>query len=1854
MARFRHDGKGIFESGMIRRGLALLLSLSMTLSLFINTALLPVSAAEVYAGGPCEHHAGHTEECGYSEGSPCAFMCEICSAQADDGQDDDQDPAEQPPQDEGQTGGQSGNGEGLAPGIAELPRDGAQPWDIVFPADADQRFTDDEMDWIEAELRKVEQRYNSGAATVGFLETGEIPWGYFTAVTNVNRPEINSDFETQWKQALKTHIYPNGYPVKQDGINASKFPTFNRMEFARVTVDGIPANILGVLTVTNKADVYYYLAAQYVQSQDSTRVSAVILGEDQKFTVTYNYLEYKVDYEVVVEDSAFGIDKKPGANSPYDRENDAWPSYYDENTGEYVPYTYEQVEQFLMGDTKNTSSVALACSFDVYLTNLYDYQVQVLCYLADENGMFHFDEQPTKDNDSRYVVDLTAQRYGDKKSHTVNRGNPIGMEPVYDEDGKVSGKTPGVNNGKYGMLEKVDGVTKPTTRLFATTFYEDDMTTDLYVKLVLTRLYNGTTKVPVFDARPFMNTDNSGQGNRGTTAQVASGADQRSQMDGNIESADNWGWQSNNEEIGGTIKQKTIKMTWDEKTNSYSYTWTFQTNSSDDYPLDRMVLNNVEINIPVKPLDAWWQQDIDAGMGLGNYDKTTNKGIDKKGTSPYHPDEPTLLEEGVNCTTLTMSDGTTIKLIYVRYFNTGDNPQRVYQLQITNAHSNVHITQANLFQHASGANEIAVSGIRGVYTTKDDVADISYYSTKDDPWLQDIFPDNPIDVFDNGYQFDSKGDVNLYGANIRFKMMDGYDSPEYGIRLVDQGAAEHQSTYVWEYDAEKKTYIQTNRMKEDAVVPWETVEAERLKLEKEGKTEGSYLKKDGNRWVLQVGHIYGPAADGWYYIHLEWEVGKPKMVMVRVQAMKQEYMVHYRPGEVTRDYVDMDTMPDYEHETSPHSTENWWADYLEFYRADQFLYNDNSGLFYDLTRNTSMSTVEKKPEVDLDKKNNPFVEDFNGTKSATKVFRTWALGDENSNPIYTYKDADGNLHPAYVCEAGIGFKWGTSSGYSSVPPAPTTTDENAAKAEPKEIPKEQLVIDENTRQPKLWMTVDPAKALLLTEETPNGDPVYKFGLRRDLGDFVEPGEEAMINGASNVELYVIRLVAVWDPAPTKFNYNIWMVAQRPDGTYSVPEMLQKVTTENLVYDNDESSKWLEVMVDIENGRFVDWMAENPFYTFDTKTNTTETPKGGVEKRPGSDESANYYIRGEYRYYVTDGGDVYIYLKESNGKLEIKNIVVGVAEDSDETFTYRITATAEQGASSLPEENTLYYYWLEDGTHRTGSNAKPFYFTKQPDGSLVTEITLKANQTIEAYVPGCHYNIAEASGEFSYDLEIGGNVNALEQVMKKGKLIDGKAAELDRTVIVGQSTDMAIFRYSVQSLTLTGTPTVKKTVNVLKGELPESSYTFNFTVSRPAGYDDSVVKMVKENESINVTVDTSGDGTTFTNTGKFSGVTFFKEGTYNFSVKELTGNLPEGFTAESDSLIWTAKVTNNKGLLTLEHSAEVEFVNNFVKLDPNKAHVQPEVNVELIGSYLKGSDFSFAMTPPKNNSHVSTGGTSAVNNDAGMIRFPYVEFDEAGKYEFVIKQNTEHNPYDVDLDKGAITITYDVGRDADGKLNLTNTTYSKDNAATRGNEKTFVNIASATQDITVNKHFLDANKNTELNWDLAIWKKGDVTFTAEVDWAENENVELTSGDKTITFDTDNRTGKFSFKFSAGGEYRFLVSEKIPSLENMLEGVTYDSHEYEVVIRVTDNGSGDLKTEVKIDGKSADGVTITNRYSVKYITFPIMAKKTLDGGVPDTEFQFMWQNVDDPTDQGRTTNNTVNGTIYFQYPVCRGPA
>ena len=67
----------------LRRPLAFLLSAVMIVTMS-GTPVHAVADRGQPETGLCEHHAAHTDDCGYTEetpGTPCTYVCEICNPQ---------------------------------------------------------------------------------------------------------------------------------------------------------------------------------------------------------------------------------------------------------------------------------------------------------------------------------------------------------------------------------------------------------------------------------------------------------------------------------------------------------------------------------------------------------------------------------------------------------------------------------------------------------------------------------------------------------------------------------------------------------------------------------------------------------------------------------------------------------------------------------------------------------------------------------------------------------------------------------------------------------------------------------------------------------------------------------------------------------------------------------------------------------------------------------------------------------------------------------------------------------------------------------------------------------------------------------------------------------------------------------------------------------------------------------------------------------------------------------------------------------------------------------------------------------------------------------------------------------------------------------------------------------------------------------------------------------------------------------------------------------------------------------------------------------------------------------------------
>ena len=299
----------------------------------------------------------------------------------------------------------------------------------------------------------------------------------------------------------------------------------------------------------------------------------------------------------------------------------------------------------------------------------------------------------------------TAQVYWNGEKIDVNGNWDLGAEPVYEFiDGKIQ---PNTDKG-------------PSTLKLDYTGFLNNASQDFTISVYLTdKFTEENQKVPVFDAREWL-TNAPGSSGRGST-----GIDRGPTFNkGNLDTLDGWDWS-----IRGTFYNTTQPMTLQDD-GTYSFEWTFQTNSADGgYVLDALQMNGYNIVIPFVP-----------GMSVG-----------KAGEVTEYPDADYIK-------TTVLPDGTEITVEFVRTFN--DELQRVYKITISNALSDVTVTDGNL--KFKSALEIVVYSLVGIANNEITVDSISGELKYSQSAVM--------------YQL-----IGIYG--FRFKLQDYYYKPS--IRVTD-------------------------------------------------------------------------------------------------------------------------------------------------------------------------------------------------------------------------------------------------------------------------------------------------------------------------------------------------------------------------------------------------------------------------------------------------------------------------------------------------------------------------------------------------------------------------------------------------------------------------------------------------------------------------------------------------------------------------------------------------------------------------------------------------------------------------------------------------------------------------------------------------------------------------------------------------------------------------------------------------------------------------------------------------------------------------------------------------------------
>ena len=279
---------------------------------------------------------------------------------------------------------------------------------------------------------------------------------------------------------------------------------------------------------------------------------------------------------------------------------------------------------------------------------------------------------------------------------------------------------------------------------------------------------------------------------------------------------------------------------------------------------------------------------------------------------------------------------------------------------------------------------------------------------------------------------------------------------------------------------------------------------------------------------------------------------------------------------------------------------------------------------------------------------------------------------------------------------------------------------------------------------------------------------------------------------------------------------------------------------------------------------------------------------------------------------------------------------------------------------------------------------------------------------------------------------------------------------------------------------------------------------------------------------------------------FPSIKFEKEGTYNYSVKEVKGDNNTINYDKSEKHV-TINVTKDGNNLKSEvvYPDGKTFNNTFT---PNATNASIELDKKLDGRDLVDGEFSFDLYEGSNK-------LQTVTNKNGKVVFDSISYKEVGEHTYTIKE-VEGNNSTITYDKSEKQVTVKVTRDGDNLK--TEVVYPE--------SKVFHNLF--TPNATSAEFSLKKNlSGREL-------KDGEFTFTL----FDSEGKAV----KTVSNDANGNILFNGLIFSKEGRYTYKVVEN----KNNVEGITYDEVARTVTIDVKlDKERGVLTSVVELPENKA---------------------------------------------------------------------
>mgnify|MGYP003367633449 CR=1 FL=1 len=646
-------------------------------------------------------------------------------------------------------------------------------------------------------------------------------------------------------------------------------------------------------------------------------------------------------------------------------------------------------------------------------------------------------------------------------------------------------------------------------------------------------------------------------------------------------------------------------------------------------------------------------------------------------------------------------------------------------------------------------------------------------------------------------------------------------------------------------------------------------------------------------------------------------------------------------------------------------------------------------------------------------------------------------------------------------------------------------------------------------------------------------------------------------------------------------------------------------------------------------------------------------------------------------YGTDGSGVTTYLGNNGkmtfdlpGELDITK-TVNVAEghavpDSlkNQEFTYTLELTEKEGTTlkekytaqkytgatatgdeftiksgdtfTLKDGQTLKIYGLESGTTYAVTETKAAHFTgtaaqTNAGDNAVVDTAENGNVTARGTITGNQQTFANYTNTYKADPgTLDGSANL--KVKKEFQLKDGSSAwnmeylkDSQFTFLLTANSDNAPL--PEDAVEIAGIKTARVTVDD-ENHIEKAFGNITLTAgddSTGEAINAGTVAIAENGDNTSVSGGKNGEAASF----NFGNVTFTKEGTYTFDIKETVPNpMAGGVTYDQHTTKATVVVTDdadNPGKL----KASVTYDNGTVSNATDKAVFQNTykasfayettggllVEKVLNGRTMQAGEFNFTITPQDGAPGVSEADASFNNPQQRASGVPdsmqkllglaFTQKDAGKTYKYIVKE-TPGSAAGVTYDTTQFLVAIQVMDNGDGTMYAI-TTITPQNAdgnqsgqpvtydSSQSNEKPslrFTNTyeAGAADPVDITTGFNKVLKGRS-------WNDNDsFTFTiANTQKPESVEAAPMPNETTVTVKkADVNAGKApvdfgSITFAKAGVYKYTVTETAP--EPAGAGMVYDTAPRTITVTVTDDGSGKLKAAVtSVEGSK----TFTNEY------------------------------------------------------------